>query len=54
MKYLISVLFILISISSYSQNAKTDFLKDFDFVYENLKETSSYKTQKRSTESCRP
>jgi hypothetical protein len=46
MKNLISVLSILISISSYSQNAKTDFLKDLDFIYENLKETSSHKTQK--------
>jgi hypothetical protein len=48
MKKLLTYLTILISISSFGQNPKTDFLKDLDFVYENLKNTASYKTQKKT------
>lgn len=46
MRTLFTFLTILISSLSVGQNSKTDFLRDLDFVYENLKNTTSYKTQK--------
>ena len=46
MRTLFTFLTILISSLSFGQNSKTDFLRDLDFVYENLKNTTSYKTQK--------
>lgn len=46
MRTIFIFLTILISTLSFGQNPQTDFSRDLDFVYENLKNTTSYKTQK--------
>lgn len=50
MKQLFTFFIILISSLSFGQNSKSLFLQDLDFVYENLKKTASYKTQKNNHE----
>lgn len=46
MRKLLTFLTILTLTLGFGQNSQTDFLRDLDFVYENLKNTTSYKTQK--------
>ncbi len=46
MRTIITFLTILISNLNFGQNSETNFSRDLDFVYQNIKNTTSYKTQK--------